>query len=220
MTQSTNNQSMHQFVAGQQYDGSEVIAFLHSRDTTKPKKRAPSAYNCFIASTEQRELIKQSAPDITPKEMMSALAAKWKTLTEEEKATFKPTALATAAVAPTKPKRAPSAYNCFIASTEQRTLLKDDNPSMSPKDIMSALAAKWKLLTPEEQAAFKPLVNEVVPVQTKQKRPPTAYNRFIADQERRAAIKLANPDAAPKEIMSLMGAVWKTLSDADKAKYQ
>jgi hypothetical protein len=222
MTQQTNNQTIHQFVAGQLYDGSEVIAFLHAE---KPKKkRAPSAYNCFIASTEQREAIKAEQPEITPKEMMGALAGKWKLLSEDEKQAFKPAPVLVAATSTLKSKRAPSAYNCFIASTEQRLLIKEANPDITPKEMMGALAGKWKLLTDEEKAVYKPTVpppcSPPPALAEKKKRAPSAYNRFIADKERRTAIKLANPDAAPKDIMSLMAAVWKTLSEDDKAAYQ
>jgi hypothetical protein len=221
MTQQTNNQTMHQFVAGQQYDGSEVLAFLQAISPTEKakKKRAPSAYNCFIASAEQRDAIKAKAPSITPKEMMGALAGKWKLLSDEEKQAFKPAPVLVAAPSTPKSKRAPSAYNCFIASTEQRDLIKEANPDITPKEMMGALAGKWKLLSDEEKAVYKPISPPCAPPQ-KKKRAPSAYNRFIADKDRRAAIKLANPDAASKDIMSLMAAEWKTLSEEDKAAYQ
>ena len=162
MPQQTNKQTMHQFVAGKLYDGSEIIAFLQGLKAKKPKKkRNPTAYNCFIASIEQRELLKCENPEITPKQIMSALAAKWQSLTKIEKNFFEIEAIGKA-----------FSNNGFVAVAG-----------------------------------------------VKKKRTPSAYNRFIADKERRSAIKLTNPDALPNEVMSLMAAQWKTLSDTDKANY-
>ena len=220
MTLTQTNNTMIPFVPGTQYDGAEVIAFLQQQ--TAAKKRAPSAYNCFIASKEQREQLRQEQPDISPKDMMTALAGKWKSLSDDDKAAFKPMTTAAVASLPAKQKqkRAPSAYNCFIASASERAALLEVTPDLAPKQMMSALAAKWQLLTVEEKAAFKPAESQQVTLTEKKKRTPSAYNRFIADQERRAQIKLTNPDAPPKEVMRLMAAVWKSLSDEEKVPYQ
>merc|ERR1739848_416888 len=45
----------------------------------------------------------------------------------------------------------------------------------------------------------------------------TSY--IIFGNERREAVKEANPDAAAKDIMKLLGEEWRDLDDADKAEY-
>jgi hypothetical protein len=212
-----NNNQMIPFQAGTLYDGAEVLSYLSQQSVVlKKAKRAASAYNCFIASTEQRDAVKATNPDISPKEIMSILAVRWKALSDEEKLAFKP--ITTQASVLAKTKRPPSTYNCFIASVEQRALLKASNPELTPKEMMGALAAVWKTLSNEDKLAFKPQVCASIP--PKKKRKPSAYNRFIADTDRRAAIRAANPDVKPKEIMALMAVVWKTLTDEEKSIYQ
>ena len=45
-------------------------------------------------------------------------------------------------------------------------------------------------------------------------------HQFVAGQQYDGSEVIANPDAASKEMMSLMAAEWKTLSESDKAPYQ
>ena len=120
----------------------------------------------------------------------------------------------------TKPKRKPSAYNRFMADADLRASLKETNPDYSPKEMMSALAKKWKTLSTDAKAAYQPAISPTASTPPKKKRQPSAYNRFMADKERRETIKNAHPESSPREIMSLMAAQWKLLSDDDKIPYQ
>lgn len=49
-------------------------------------------------------------------------------------------------------KRGPSAYNVFCKS--ERVVVKQENPEMSAKDIMSELGKRWKALSNEEKAVY------------------------------------------------------------------
>ena len=49
-------------------------------------------------------------------------------------------------------KRGPSAYNVFCKS--ERAVVKQENPEMSAKDIMSELGKRWKALSDEEKAVY------------------------------------------------------------------
>ena len=223
----SSQQTIYPFQAGQSYDGAEILAYLAQQNTVvKRAKRQPSAYNRFMADAEQRASLKSEHPEYSPKEMMSALAKKWKTLSAEEKAVYQPEPSTTVEAAPLKQKkkRQPSAYNRFMADKERREALKTTFPDSSPRDIMSMMAAEWKSLSEEEKTAYQPTSTEPTTPPTssvpKKKRQPSAYNRFMADKERREALKTAHPDSSPREIMSLMAAEWKTLSDEDKSAYQ
>ena len=225
MSLTSSQQTIYPFQAGQSYDGAEILAYLAQQTTVvKQAKRQPSAYNRFMADAEQRASLKSEHPDYSPKEMMSALAKKWKTLSAAEKAVYQPEPSTTVEAAPLKQKkkRQPSAYNRFMADAAQRASLKEANPDYTPKEMMAALAKKWKTLSEEEKAAFQPDPSEAVtpPTPNKKKRQPSAYNRFMADKERREALKTAHPDSSPREILSLMASEWKTLSDEDKSAYQ
>ena len=91
MSLTTQTQTNLPFQAGQQYDGAEVLAYLSQiKPETTKSKRAPSAYNCFMADKTLREQLKQEHPDMSPKDVMGALAKKWNSLTEHDKAAYKP----------------------------------------------------------------------------------------------------------------------------------
>ena len=49
-------------------------------------------------------------------------------------------------------KRGPSAYNVFCKS--ERGVVKQENPEMSAKDIMSELGKRWKALSDQEKAVY------------------------------------------------------------------
>ena len=174
-----------------------------------------------MADTVRRSSMLAVNPDFTPKEMMGAMAKKWKTLSSEEKAAYQPDPSSSPVTSPKKKKRAPSAYNRFMADPAQREALKTENPEFSPKEMMGAMAKKWKSLSSEEKTAYQPEHSSSPGTSPKKKkRAPSAYNRFMADADRRTAIKTAHPESSPREIMSLMASEWKTLSDEDKAQYQ
>ena len=49
---------------------------------------------------------------------------------------------------------------------------------------------------------------------------PTKLSGYIVfSGEQRAAVKAANPNASPTDIMKMLGAKWKGLSEAEKAEY-
>ena len=106
MSITASQQTIYPFQAGQLYDGAEVLAYLSQQNTVvKRAKRQPSAYNRFMADADQRASLKSEHPDYSPKEMMIALAKKWKTLSAEEKAVYQPEPSTTVQAAPLKQKK-------------------------------------------------------------------------------------------------------------------
>merc|ERR1712013_179915 len=81
--------------------------------------------------------------------------------------------------------------------------------------------AEWKKENNQHSAnakAGKPFKATKKPKDEKApKRPQSAY--FLWTASRRAAVKAANPDAKVTEIAKLMGAEWKTLSEAEKKPF-
>ena len=56
------------------------------------------------------------------------------------------------------------------------------------------------------------------PKKTKGKRPLNSYMKFV--KATRATVVKANPKAAVTEIAKKMGALWRKMTDSEKAKYK
>lgn len=142
---------------------------------------------------------------------------------------------------PNKPKRARSAYIFF--SMDKRDEVKEDNPDINNREIMSELGKRWSKIkgTTEakkyvKQAAkdkkrYNAEMEEYVPSSDepvekkrkrksssgkKSKRAKTAYNYFIMDM--RNEVKEGNPDMDSREIMSELGKLWGDIKGTSKAK--
>jgi hypothetical protein len=76
-----------------------------------------------------------------------------KTTSEPNKDKDKPKKRGRPAKVSNKPKREPSAYNKYVK--ERMEQLKTEQPDVPAKDRMKMAAADWKLLTKEQQEAYK-----------------------------------------------------------------
>ncbi len=141
------------------------------------------------------------------------------------------------------PKNARSAYILF--SQDMRPVVKEEQPTLDPKDVLRALGTMWKQadedtkkkyqeLAEEDKNRYKSEMETYVPSEVvekgekgekskKQKKPKDApknpksgYMFYCA--EIRAVIKEENPDMKPKEIMSEMGRRWKEVKDTEEVK--
>lgn len=143
---------------------------------------------------------------------------------------------------PNRIKRAPSAYLLYsnhVRKTMPDTLKKNmeeyaethGREVEKAKDAARVIGTMWHSLSSDERQPFvdeadtlkaevKIKRDEVAKAKEKErgpKRSRTAYNYFSA--EYRKTVKENNPEMGPKDILREVGAVWKTLTDADKAKY-
>ena len=113
---------------------------------------------------------------------------------------------------PDAPKKPLSSYLLFSAAQRAEV------PEGGVKLTASVLAERWKALTPEQQAAYKPVapvaVAPVAPVAegAKPKRPLNAFMRF------QAARRAEAPDA--KLTAKALGEEWKALSADQQAAYK
>ena len=146
---------------------------------------------------------------------------------------------------PNKPKRAKSAYIYF--SMDKRDEVKEDNPDMSNREIMSELGKLWSKIKGTKEAGkyvkqaakdkkrYNEQMNEYVPSSDdepvekkrkrksssgkKSKRAKSAYIYFTMDK--RDEVKKGNPDMSPREIMSELGKLWGDIKGTSKAnKYE
>lgn len=139
-----------------------------SKDPNAPKK-ALSNYILFCG--ENREAVKAENPNLEAKEVTRELGARWRALSDEEKAVYSERATQDKVryeaemqgyVAPEKddtkeaekPKktRKPSAYMNYCKA--MRDVTKIENPTVAPKDITGLLSAKWKEMSVDEKAGY------------------------------------------------------------------
>ena len=113
---------------------------------------------------------------------------------------------------PNAPKKPLSSYLLFSAAQRAEV------PEGGVKLTASVLAERWKALTPEQQATYKPVAPvaaaPVAPVAegAKPKRPLNAFMRF------QAARRAEAPDA--KLTAKALGEEWKALSADQQAAYK
>lgn len=110
---------------------------------------------------------------------------------------------------PDAPKKPLSSYLLFSAAQRAEV------PEGGTKLTAGVLAERWKALTPEQQAAYKPVAPvAVAPVaeDAKPKRPLNAFMRF------QAARRAEAPDA--KLTAKALGEEWKALSADQQAAYK
>ena len=143
--------------------------------------------------------------------------------------------------APTRPL---TAYICFC--TKNRPRVKEENKDANGKELITLLAGEWKKLTDKEKKPYvtmaskdkkryeKEMASYVPPQETgapeekktrkRKEKDPNQPKRAISaylffSQEKRPEVKEEFPNLANKEVFSKLGAMWKALSEKDRAPY-
>ena len=108
----------------------------------------------------------------------------------------------------------------FKGREEVKSELKGDcttakmNVGQATKDI----AAKWKSLSDTEKKPYLDAASaNRQPKPTKAQRL-SGYSLFV--KENFESVKARNPTIRPKEVLTSMGNEWRSMSEADKAKYK
>jgi hypothetical protein len=244
---------------------------------TKKDKNAPkgakNAYILFCA--DNRDQVKEENPEMGAKEIISELARLWKEADEDVKAEYQEKAAedkkryeeemsdyvpseeespkkGTKGAKGTKkakdknaPKGAKNAYILFCA--DNRDQVKEENPDMGAKEIISELARLWKEADEdvkaeynekaaadkqryqEEMSDYVPSEDEEEKTETKKgakkdkkdnspKRPLSSYMLFA--QEYRAQAKSEHPEAKAADISKILGAWWKEADEDVKQEFK
>jgi hypothetical protein len=131
---------------------------------------------------------------------------------------------------PDAPKKWNTSYIIFC--TEQRSKIKKENASLSATEVTTRLGQMWKSLSADQKKKYEQLSLKDKERYTqemkdaglvtekksdKPKRPLSSYILFC--QEQRAHVKSKNPNATGTQITTLLGQMWKELSQEDKARY-
>lgn len=172
-----------------------------------------TAYQAFCK--EYRPLLKEANEKVTVDVMSKRLSQKYKSLSEKEKEkylVYQPT------VEPVELAPPRNTYQAFCRV--YRPLLLAEASDTSIGAISKLLSAKYKSLTKEELEKYKVHKEEEEEEEVKELDPPkTAFQAFCREQ--RPLLKPTLPEnSGVRNLMSLLSAQWKSLSESEKKKYE
>ena len=141
---------------------------------------------------------------------------------------------------PNKPKGVRNAY-IFFCSTENRAIIKKNNPHMNTKDMTIFIANKWKEssndvkqpyidMWDEDKKRYKEEMENYTPSLSdsnsdepsiKKKKPLSAWQLFCNDKRTEVSNTIADGrEKVPgSEVMKYMGTLWKEINKKDKQFY-
>lgn len=138
-------------------DVAEAVVGKTKKTAKKPKApRAKSAYSLFAADYRAAmPTPAEGAPKPTLAEVSKACGAAWKAL--EDKSKYEALAADDRArlEAAKPPKRAPSGYILF--ATAYRATLKEQEPTLTFKELSQRCGVAWKALSEEEKRGYTPV---------------------------------------------------------------
>ena len=154
--------------------------------TAAPAKAAtPTKLSGYIVfSGEQRAAVKAANPNASPTDILKMLGAKWKGLSEAEKAAANSKAAAMPAVAPKKPAKPASGLPGFKSATAVENAvgkLAEKVPASFIEGLIKHCAADKSFKKSEMTLAGHKLIVRPTPVDPKKKKPPSYMIEVILD---------------------------------------
>ena len=159
--------------------------------TAAPAKAAtPTKLSGYIVfSGEQRAAVKAANPNASPTDIMKMLGAKWKGLSEAEKAAANSKAAAMPAVAPKKPAKPAGSLPSFKSATAVENAagkLAEKVPASFLEGLIKHCAADKNFKKSEMTLAGHKLIVRPTPVDPKKKKPPSYMIEVILDAPKKA----------------------------------
>ena len=245
----------------------KVLPFKKAKDPDAPK-RGKSSYIFFCV--DKRQEVIDANPDMSAKDIIKELGRVWRDDTsdeekkkyQEQSATDKaryedemtdyspPSDLGFVTEKKKKakrngPKRGRTSYIFFC--TEQRPIIKKENPDMNTKEITSQLGVRWKALSEKEKKPYVKLAQNdkdrydkekadyvdeeeddepVVEKKSKKEKNSSKKDKtrkksgyILFCQEERESMKEDNTDMTNQQITKELGAMWKALSPEEQTDY-
>ena len=163
-----------------------VAAKAELAATAAPAKAAtPTKLSGYIVfSGEQRAAVKAANPNASPTDIMKMLGAKWKGLSEAEKAAANSKAAAMPAVAPKKPATPAGTLPSFKSETAVENAagkLAEKVPASFLEGLIKHCAADKNFKKSEMTLAGHRLIVRQTPVDPKKKKPPSYMIEVILD---------------------------------------
>jgi hypothetical protein len=126
---------------------------------------------------------------------------------------------------PARPKRAMTPFLYYAC--EQRNILKENGEKMTLPDQSRHIARLWKDVSDQDKAKYiaqadvdktryRDEMSRYEPPK-KIKRPRSSYAFFMKDMRQKIATE--HPDKNPRELMADIAAVWRKITEQDKAIY-
>ena len=216
--------------------------------STVKTKRARSAYAFYMKDASVRGAIQAAHTDWSFGEVSKEIGATWKALDESgrqpyldqsnaEKAELL-TVAPVAVSAPTRKKRARSAYNFYMMDASVREGIQTAHPEWKFGEVSKALGEQWKGLDATGRQAYVDKADEdkvkvtantnadlsstcTVEVEKPKgkKRARSGYAFYAADKSVREAIQKAHPEWKFGEVSKQLGAQWKEMDETARQPY-
>lgn len=220
--------------ASQQEKEAAAAAIVEQQGGVKKPRRARNPYNFYLMDKVVRKTIEAENPNAKFGEVSKLVGAKWKAMSDAEKAPYvaKSDAEKAEAVKVTVPKatkakstRIRSAYTRYVSDPVVRKAMNTKYPEAEFGEMSKHIGAAWKKMTAAEKKPYTDAVEEeraeVAASQPpkKPKRAKSAYLRYSLDTKIRDAAKAANPGASVAELAKVLGAQWNSLGASTKKPY-
>ena len=171
------------------------------KDKTGPKKNK-SSYMFFCE--EERKTVKEELPDLSNKDILTELGARWKKLKEENSERVKQ-------------------YEELAAKDKERYLAEKESKSVDEDVTEEEVEEKPKKVGAKKKTTKKEKKADESSEEDSDEKPKkvvkvNSYINFC--KETRASVKEEFPDLAPKEITKKLAEKWKELSDEEKEKFK
>lgn len=124
-----------------------------------------------------------------------------------------------------KPKKTGGKSGYLFFCQDMRKTLKEDNPDAKFGEMSKKLGILWKQLSDEDKKVYNDKAKEhnsssPSPQTEKKKEHKGGANGYILwSKDNRKSVKEQNPDKNNKEIMNILGKMWKELDDDTKLSY-
>lgn len=205
-----------------------------SGKSSKRKSRLPSGYNLF--NKAQFQLMKEEmdgvdGAKINAREILSAIAAKWKSLSDAEKKEYNDKANEAKAAAAedsgsetSGAASAKSPYKLFKKTNManfKKILEEKSGGPVASTDITKALKNTWEQMTKDEKAAFDVCGSPKSAKKSGVKRARTAYNFFSKEHsaEVKKGMEASGSKVSQTDVMKTIASAWKSMSEEDKEPY-
>jgi predicted RNase H-like nuclease len=203
--------------------------------TTKPRRRARTAYTFYTMNDDVRAKLKSEHQDAKFSEFSKILSKQWNVLNECDKQCYVDQSMKEKSEMATlvnnkkpKQKRGRSAYTLYSSDKEVRTAVTGSNPEASFGGISKILSKQWKELSEELKLPYiaqSDLEKKKTAAEKEAAKPPktrakSAYLHYSMDPTIRDKARGTNPNLGVTELAKILGKQWRTLNDDEKVPYQ
>jgi hypothetical protein len=170
-----------------------------TKDKSGPKKNK-SSYMFFCE--EERKVVKEELPDLSNKDVLTELGARWKKLKESNSDNMKH-------------------YEELAVKDKERYLSEKESKSVEESDETEEEIEEKPKKAVSKKTTIKEKKSESTEEESEKPEKKVKVNSYIIFcKATRAEVKAEFPDLEPKEITRKLAEKWKSLSDDEKQKFK